>query len=154
MSSEEPKYAKFLDDNHIEYIPQYEVYCPFTRNKLHKVDFFLPKQNLYVEVEGFMTLYAINTLRFYLEHSPLNFMLLQMTEEDWMGKYNKTVHVSMEKKRVLNYNQQFKESITLPASQLNQISIDRLNEYIALRNKDLETWLITEKQDQGFKSVL
>ena len=81
-------------------------------------------------------------------------MLLQMTEEDWMGKYNKPVHVSMEKKRVLNYNQQFKESITLPASQLNQISIDRLNEYIALRNKDLETWLITEKQDQGFKSVL
>ena len=80
MSSEEPKYAKFLDDNHIEYIPQYEVYCTFTRNKLHKVDFFLPKQNLYVEVKGFMTLYAINTLRFYLEHSPLNFMLLQMTE--------------------------------------------------------------------------
>ena len=63
---------------------QYEVKgCPFNKNFKHKVDFFLPALDLYIEVKGSYTYYEINKLRWLDEHNHLKLFIFAYDNPDW-----------------------------------------------------------------------
>ena len=146
----EDKYKQFLIKHNIQFEEQVSIPCPFNYTKTHKVDFYLPYKDLYVEVKGFMTFYATNVLEYLLKYSGKKFCILQLTEEDWMGKYNREIHRSMENKRNINAEIQFNETLTLSCNELTNLSLQRLEDYKLLRSKDIETWLTI---DENFKNV-
>lgn len=144
-SSNEIMFKEFLDKNKIEYIHQYKIdNIPFNRNKTHMVDFYLPKQDIYVEIKGFMTIQAVNILKYLLYIDTRKFYILQMTEEDWIEEYNKEIHKSVKNKILNNIQLQFEEIISNENTFLQNISIDRLENYIKVCNNKLEDWKINK----------
>lgn len=157
-SKNEEIFEKFLIDNNIRYEYEAKINAPFTERLYHKVDFYLPDYDLYIEIKGFMTYWSINVLRYLLNNSGHNFYVLQMTESDWIEKYNKKIHKTNTNKCALNNSIQFNEILELTKGnitpeQLSQISSKRIDDYINLRNNDIDNWLEIEKSDEYINKV-
>ena len=122
--------------------------CPFTARWKHKVDFVIENNNgeqLYVEVKGWMSYSSVNELKYLLEYSGYNFYILQVTNEDWMGLYEKMKHKSVSKKIEANRKAQYEEikdfiNGTKTAQNMVDISRQRLEEFVKVREGDLERW--------------
>lgn len=148
MSANEEMFKKFLEQNKIEYVVPTKDNCiidnvPFNKSKTYKADFYLPKKDLFIEIKGFMTLYAVNKLIYLLEKRlPNNFCILQMTEEEWIKEISEDKNLkSASGKLQKSIQQQFSEIKTLDSKKLHDLSQKRLKEYIATRKAELDFWL-------------
>ncbi|MBR6445504.1 MAG: hypothetical protein IKS94_03615 [Prevotella sp.] len=141
MTNTEKCFESFLKRNGINYCTQVEISgCPFTKNKKHKVDFYLPDKDLHVEVKGQMTLFATNVLNWLLNYSGKQFYILQMTEEDWIEPFDRVKHKSIQNKKRMNINKQFTEIVSNTSCELSNESKKRLQSYISYRNGDIARW--------------
>lgn len=145
-SKNEILFENFLIEHNIKYEYQYKINVPFTQSGIHKVDFYLNDFDLYIEIKGLMTYSAVNILKYLNNYSDKNFYVLQMTEEDWINEYNKKIHKSIKNKINTNINIQFDEILKLKDNRIDindivNISKQRINNYIKLRNKDIDRWL-------------
>jgi hypothetical protein len=114
MSQAEKDFESFLRKNPIKYKCQYKIFdVPFTQRHYHLVDFYLPDYDLYIEVKGFMTLYQINILKYFLKYRKEKFYILQVTDEDWINPYIKSKYGSLKNKFLLNKEIQYKEVLKL-----------------------------------------
>ena len=148
MSANEELFKNFLETNYIEYkIPKkdsYSIDCvPFNKSGIYKPDFYIPCKDLYIEIKGLMTLYAVNKLKYLLlKRLPLNFCILQMTDETWISEvFNDKSLTSIAKKLDNSIQQQFKEIKKLSAKELHDLSLLRLDEYLRSNQEELEKWL-------------
>ena len=67
-----------------DFLIQHEIKdCPFNKNFKHKVDFYLPAQDLYIEVKGSYTYYEINKLRWLDERKHLKLFIFAYDNSDW-----------------------------------------------------------------------
>lgn len=114
---------------------------PFNKRKDYKCDFYIKERDLYVEVKGFMTLYAVNKLLYLQNHSGVNFYILQTTEEDWITPHDGSC--SIKEKNEKNIEIQIKELLdkSIPTEELVARSKQRLNDYIEFRKGDIERWI-------------
>ena len=150
MPNTEKDFLKFLDGiAHVEGTTQVEISdCPFTAHWKHKVDFVLTNVNrelLYVEVKGWMSYTAVNELRYLMQCSKHDFYILQVTNEDWMGLYEKGIHKRTKRKLDDNTHAQYEEIRDFingqkTARQMADISRKRLEEFVKVRAGDLERW--------------
>ena len=120
--------------------------CPFVKRGKHKVDFYLKDPELYIEVKGWMSYASVNELEYLLRYSGKDFYILQVTNEDWMGMYEKTKHKSVAKKIAQNEKFQLDEITKfvkgeLKAQELVELSLKRLEEFKELRTGDIQRWL-------------
>lgn len=155
------KYSRFyteraicyaLVENGIKYEEEFELHIkidniPFNKTKVHEVDIVLKSHNgekLYVEVKGQMTYIEVNKLRYLLE-SDYDFYILQLTEIDWMGPYKGETSKDFFEKSKKDFEDQISELVSFikgdkSGKELSQLSKQRLDNFIAYRDKDLETW--------------
>lgn len=149
MSQNEEMFKAFLNKNNIEYyIPTKDNYCinavPFNKTGIYKPDFYLPHKDLYIEVKGFMTIWTVNKLQYLLKKRlPENFCILQMTEDWWIPavREDKTL-TSVKSKIEKSIAVQFEEIRTLSAKELHDLSLQRLEEYLTVNQKELDKWLM------------
>ena len=122
--------------------------CPFTARWKHKVDFSIENdkgERLYIEVKGWMSYSSVNELRYLLECPECNLYILQVTNEDWMGLYEKAKHESASKKIEANRKAQYEEikdfiNGTKTVQNMVDVSRQRLEEFVRVREGDLERW--------------
>ena len=122
--------------------------CPFVTCWKHRVDFVIENnkgERLYVEVKGWMSYSSVNELKYLLEHSGRSFYILQVTNEDWMGLYEKAKHKSVSKKIEANRKAQYEEindfiNGTKTVQNMIDISRQRLGEFVKVREGDLKRW--------------
>lgn len=122
--------------------------CPFVAHWKHKVDFVVENnrgERLYVEVKGWMSYTSVNELRYLLECSGENFYILQVTNEDWMGLYEKVKYGSVKNKIQTNKMAQYDEvngfvNGRISAQEMRRVSLDRLKAFVNVRNGDLNRW--------------
>ena len=143
-----------VDLNHLRSLKKIND-CPFNENNKHKVDFMLTNnardEELYIEVKGQMTYTEVNKLRFLLEYSGKNFYILQLTEHDWIVDNRPNAKKSKTKMSKNAFEKQFKELLEfyegkIEAQEMSQISKERLNQFIANRNKEYQSWVALKKQ--------
>ena len=125
--------------------------CYFIKNDnhIHKADLRLTSKNnkeLYIEVKGQMTYTEVNKLRFLLEHSEKDFYILQLTEPDWIVDNGSDSIISKVEMSKNAFEKQFKELLEfyegkIEAQEMSQISKERLNQFIANRNKEYQSWV-------------
>ncbi|GAB6392942.1 MAG: hypothetical protein MdMp014T_2315 [Treponematales bacterium] len=89
MSANEQKVAKLLEKQSISYVTQKNMPLegwPWKTKKSKKsptCDFYLPDQDIYVEVKGFMTIEAVEKIKFLCKQD-FKYYCLQTTEgKDW-----------------------------------------------------------------------
>lgn len=141
-----------LEEKGVNYRQAFRLHEPinniaFNKSKKHVVDLVLTSQNgekLYVEVKGQMTYLEVNKLR-YLLGLRRHFYILQLTEIDWIESYNKDKHGSKIQKFKHDFEMQIQELVdfvngSVKGKELSIRSINRLDEYIAYRSKDLDKW--------------
>ena len=152
MSKPEVLFAQFLSEECILSRTQEEVdNCPFNKNGKYKTDFYLPEYDFHVEIKGILSLFSINVVLYVDRILHKNIYLLSMTNEDWMGRYE-TFGFSTKKKKIdVTVQKQFEEFRQLfrgerSASKLVGLSRKRIEEYIKLRNGDLEFWATRMKK--------
>ena len=133
--------------------------CIFNLGGKHAVDFLLKRHNLYIEVKGYMTLYAINKMK-YLERllngSGRWYYIFQATEESWMHPFD-DVFISKEqrneycRKNVSAQCEELKKLETgeVSVEELAQRSKARLENYIWHRGGDLSRWREMHQQRFG-----
>lgn len=153
MSQNEELFKNFLIKNNIEYhIPTKDVYCinkvPFNKNGIYKPDFYLPQKDLYIEVKGFMTIWTVNKLQYLLKKRlPENFCILQMTEDWWIPAVRDDETLTSAKSKIAkSIAIQFEEIKKLSAKQLHDLSLERLEEYLIVNQKELDKWLELPKK--------
>ena len=128
----------------------------------HAVDFLLKEYNLYIEVKGYMTLYAINKMK-YLERllngSGSWYYIFQATEESWIHPFDDvTISKGQRNKHCReNVSAQCEELKKLKAGEISaeelaQRSKVRLENYIWHRSGDLSRW--REMHQQRFGKAL
>lgn len=121
--------------------------CVFVNRGNYKADFLLEKYKLYIEVKGWMSLYAVNTLLYChrLLNGPDWYYVFQGAEGGW---FNLSDEINCKKILQLcrqNIEKQFQELEDLKngkvtAQELSQLSRRRLENYIWYRNGDLSRW--------------
>lgn len=74
-SSYELAYAKYLDKNNILWYYEYKTFD--LGDITYTPDFFLVKENKFIEVKGYMSTYAQNKIDKFLEQYPYNFEILR-----------------------------------------------------------------------------
>lgn len=146
----EKRFLEFLNGfTNVKCKAQVEILnCPFTAYWKHKVDFVIRNnkgEELYVEVKGWMSYSSVNELRYLLEYSGYSFYILQVTNEDWMGIYEKAKHKSGSKKVEANRKAQYEEikdfiNGTKTAQDMVDVSRQRLEEFVKVRKGDLGRW--------------
>lgn len=75
----EVKYAKWLDSKNIKW--EYEKETFKLKETTYTPDFYLPEQNIYVEIKGFMHIDAYFKIKEFILNNP-NIRYLLMTKED------------------------------------------------------------------------
>lgn len=146
MSKTENDFISFLNKHHIKYETQYIIKVPFSKSKTHKVDFYLPKYDLYIELKGFMTYMEVNKLKWLSTNKPTkkHFYILQVTSEDWVLPHcncNDVISYKIKK----DTNTQYEEILSLKRNktttkELSLLSSNRLKEYIRYMNSFLSKW--------------
>lgn len=147
MSKNELMFEDFLKRHNVNYeIPSNENFyirnVAFNRTGIYKPDFYLPDRNLYIEIKGFMTISAVNVLRYLLQFEPVNFCILQMTEHDWIRELllDKSIFSNVARLQ-RSCEIQFNEILQLTNKQLHDLSCKRLEEYMATRENEYQSWI-------------
>ena len=144
MSKEEEAFHSFLKRHNIHSERQKEVSgCPFTARGKHKIDFYIPSKDLYVEIKGMMSYGATSIFRFLREEKNLNIVLVQMNDENWMGRFDEKE--TRKSKRARMTQEQFGEILSvcqgkMSVANLVALSEQRLREYIRLQNGSPNYW--------------
>ncbi len=168
--STEKKFKAFLEEEKkkragIRYERQVEVgRSPFLKRGRHKVDFVLHRrdkdgneEDLYVEVKGLMTYYAVNVLQYLLEHSGKNFYIYQATDEDWIDRCVPNKVISSAKKKIEQNREAQKDEIRkffngeegFSAADMAKKSMERLEKYKSVRARDVGYWVkVQEERDR------
>jgi hypothetical protein len=146
MSNGEKILKNYLIAQNILYREQEPVKVPWPVEKNeHKVDFYLTDSNVYIEVKGQMTYYAVNQLLWEVKKIPAPFFVFQCTEEDWIDKYDEKRHGTQTAKIKYNIDRQFKEIKELSnpekVKELTATTEKRIQDYIQVRKLELEEWL-------------
>jgi len=110
-------------------------------------DFYIKEVDLYIEVKGFMTIESMSKMMFFCMKD-FNYFIFQGTEHDWNPFYNSPLknlneYSSKNQKLQNNVDQQINEIIYFinnPKEFSNQISIDRLNQFILKKIQIFEEW--------------
>ena len=130
--------------------------CVFAPSGSYTADFLLNEYNLYIEVKGWMSLYAVNTLLYChrMLTGPLWYYVFQGTEEGWINPSDEINCDNVENQRQLNIQEQFRELKELKtgavsAKELSLRSRKRLENYIWYRNGDLSRWQELYRQRYG-----
>lgn len=113
---------------------------PFNQTGYYSPDFYIPSLDLYIEVKGLMTLHMVEMMKYMLSVWDGNYIILQMTEEDWIEPYCKSKHKSIEKKIQQNIEKQLSELVSLSTADLVDLSKKRLDDYIKYRNGSIARW--------------
>ena len=92
-----------------------------------------------------MSYSSVNELQYLLRYSGHKFYILQVTNEDWMGLYEKGKHGNKTKKIDANREAQYEEIKDFingkkTAQAMADISMRRLKEFVKVRMGDLERW--------------
>lgn len=111
--------------------------------KAPTVDLYLPDADVYVEVKGFMTIYAMAKMAWLAQHPDFRYYVLQLSETDWEprdGSISSSLPVNVP---VDTY--QFEELAWLRrhpehGHRCNRASRDRLAKYIKVRTAEFQAW--------------
>lgn len=130
--------------------------CVFERGGKYTPDFLLNDYNLYIEVKGWMSLYAVNMLLYChrMLNGPLWYYVFQGTEEGWMNPFDEMNCTNPTQLCEQNIQKQFQELEGLKtgkvtAQELSLLSRKRLENYIWHRNGDLSRWQEMYRQRYG-----
>ena len=168
--STEKKFKAFLEEEKkkragIRYERQVEVgRSPFLKRGRHKVDFVLHRQDkdgkqedLYVEVKGQMTYYAVNVLMYLLRYSGKNFYIYQATNEDWIDRYVPSEKIQSAAAKIEQNIRKQKNEIQkflngeagFSAADMAKKSMERLEKYKSVRASDVRYWVKIQWQFQN-----
>lgn len=130
--------------------------CVFARSGNYTADFLLNDYNLYIEVKGWLSLHAVNTLLYChrMLNGPLWYYVFQGTEEGWMNPSDEINCANPTQLCKQNIQKQFQELEGLKtgkttAQELSLLSRRRLENYIWYRNGDLSRWQELYRQRYG-----
>ena len=130
--------------------------CVFAPSGNYTADFLLNDYNLYIEVKGWMSLYAVNTLLYChrMLNGPSWYYVFQGTEEGWMNPSDEIKSTNPKQLCKQNIEKQFQELEGLKtgkvtAEELSLLSRRRLENYIWYRNGDLPRWQEMYRQRYG-----
>lgn len=124
--------------------------CPFTKSQSHKIDFHIIKNrkgkdvDLYIEVKGYLSYSSVNQLKWMASHVGRHVYVLEMTNEDWMGRCPPEETGNDKCQR--DIKEQFGEILRIvenPTEELPDLRKrmeGRLKEYEDVRAKDIEEW--------------
>ena len=148
MSKLEDDICKLLKKNEIKYETQKVIpldNCPWKkgRNIKSKCDIYLPSSKFFIEVKGFMTMFAMAKMSWFCRQD-INYFIFQGTEFDWpIGKCdtilnNYNISDISTKSGILKYNidYQIKELIKIEKEcnlNCNDESLFRLKGFIKNR---------------------
>ena len=155
MPTTECLFQHFLEHNGLECGTDFHVQekiegCPFVKRGSHKSDFYFPKLDLYVEVKGYLTYYSVSTLHWLLKHSHENLYVLEVTNEDWLGRCDEgeTAWKKISRDTIKQFNEilEFVRSGKVP-DDINKQMLKRLSDYVRVRHGDVARWqkLVEEK---------
>lgn len=147
MSKLEEYIYKELREKNIEFEIQKIIPlddCPWKKGKNIKSisDIYLPKSKTYIEIKGFMTIFAMSKMSRFCKQN-INYYIFQGTEYDWpissndilLNNYNK-IWIKT-KSWTLNYNIQYQIQELLKIEKEgkfnNKISLNRLQWFIKNR---------------------
>ena len=106
----------------------------------HKVDFYIPKNEIFIEIKGWMTIYAMSKMM-WLANNLKNYYIFQMTENDWNPFLNSPL--KHENEKISKYNQQLKEIVYFSkndSQEINNITKSRIRLYIQTRIDEYKLW--------------
>lgn len=147
MSKLEEKIYKELKDRNIDFEIQKTIpldNCPWKKGRNIKSvsDIYLPKSKTYIEIKGFMTIFAMSKMSWFCKQN-INYYVFQGTEYDWPIHLNDTILNNYDRSElntkavILNYNveYQIKELIEIEKSYNfnNNVSLTRLQGFIKNR---------------------
>jgi len=114
------------------------------RSHRPKCDFYLPQGDIYVEVKGLMTIYAMAKMSWLCRQNNIRYYILQGTEGDWTPSLNSPVApVEGYVKDDQQIQQQVKELAWLTKNQTSspsKLSLARLKHYIGVRVEEYRKW--------------
>ena len=120
---------------------------PWKRPRSHKpkCDFFLPQASLYVEVKGFMTIYAMAKMSWLCRQKKIQYYILQGSEDDWNPYLNSPLNNATPTQRTTRQNikqqiQELRWLIQHNPDGASQLSLARLKDYIRIRIDEYKTW--------------
>lgn len=147
MSKLEEKIYKELKDRNIDFEIQKTIpldNCPWKKGRNIKSvsDIYLPKSKTYIEIKGFMTIFAMSKMSWFCKQN-INYYVFQGTEYDWPIHLNDTILNNYDRSElntktgILNYNieYQIKELIEIEKSCNfnNNVSLARLQGFMKNR---------------------
>ena len=153
MSKLEDRIEKSFIENGISYEKQKPIIItdyPWKTNRSRsspKVDFYLPENNLYIEIKGFMTMEAMSKMSF-LARQCCNYYIFQGTEYEWNPFIeNDTPIKSKEFKGTLSNSKQLELNIS---EQINEICTNTRDYFDNISSKTLLRFqdFIRKKIDQ------
>jgi hypothetical protein len=149
MSKLEDSICNHLHSNFIKYETQISIpidNCPWKngRNITSKCDIYLPESKLYIEIKGFMTIFAMAKMSWFCKQN-ICYYIFQGTENDWpikendaiLNEYNSDLYRN-NKSKLLKYNieYQIKELLMIEKNKfkyINDVSLQRLKGFIKNR---------------------
>ena len=124
--------------------------CPFTKSNGHKVDFHIIRNckgedvDLYIEVKGYLSYSSVNQLKWLVSYISRHVYVLEMTNEDWMGrcleKETGNDKCQRDIKRQFGEIMRIIENPLVELPRLQKRMEERLREYENVRSKDIEEW--------------
>jgi hypothetical protein len=147
MSKLEENIINKLINNNIELESQKVIpidNCPWKNsNKISsKCDIYLPQADLYIEVKGFMTIFAMAKMSWFCKQN-INYYIFQGTEEDWSLNIGNIIDENYKSENIrpkyklfeYNFEYQIKEIVAINKSKENvsKISLLRLKDFIKKR---------------------
>ncbi len=147
MNKLEEKIYKELKDRNIDFEIQKTIQlenCPWkkVRNVKSISDIYLPKSKTYIEIKGFMTMFAMAKMSWFCKQN-INYYIFQWTEYDWPIYLNDIILNNYDQNKfntktaILNYNieYQIKELIEIEKGSNfdNDLSLKRLQGFIKNR---------------------
>jgi hypothetical protein len=115
------------------------------RSRQPKCDAFLPQANIYIEIKGFMTIYAMAKMSWLCRCKKIRYYIFQGTEEDWNPYLQSPLLSQSPVKRTTEQNitQQIQELVHLiqnDPDQASKMSLCRLKDYMRIRIAEYQAW--------------
>ena len=113
-----------------------------------KCDIYLPKGNIYIEVKGFMTIYAMAKMA-WLCRQDFNYYIFQGTESEWdpwlgspMDGTKPSIDTEAGKLRAQIAHQvaELGHLIAHDSREISKLSLLRLEDYIRIRMREYAAW--------------
>jgi len=106
----------------------------------HKVDFYIPNNDIFIEIKGWMTIHAMSKMM-WLANNLNNYYIFQMTENDWNPFLDSPL--KHQNGQISKYNQQLQEILFFTKNNcqdINNITKSRIRFYIQTRINEYKLW--------------